>query len=1085
MKNQDKTKEQLINELVELRRRIAELEASETKLRQAEDELSVAYDALYSTVGGVIITDLEGKIRYVNPAFLRMFEYEDRDEVVGKCAAELFPSERVQKFSDVQAVIDQVKGETEEFLACRKDGTIFPVEVSSSMVTDKEGNSVGRMASFVDITKRKRAEEGVEHLGAVLRAIRSVNQLIIRERDRDRLLQGACDRLIETCGYDNAWIALMDETGVLVTATGAGSDKEFLPILERLKRGELPDCAQQALSQSEVVVTDGLSFLHADRPLVVNYGGGGVMTVRLEYREKVYGLLSVFVSADFATIEEEHALFREVAGDIAFALYSIELEEKRKRAEEARRESEERFRDLYESAPNAYLSVGADGLIHRCNRRAGELLGYAVEELVGRPVKDLYVDAPQGKEKAAKIFERFRGGETVRDEELQMQRADGTPMWISLTVNAVRDVQGRVVESRSMVVDVTERKRAEEALQDSEARYRLLVEMSPYAIGVHQDGKLVFANPAAARLLGADAPHELVGKPITEIVHPEGWEAAHDRIQRMLAGETGLYPSEDLYVRLDGSAVPVEVTVAPFTYRGRPAIQVIALDITKRKRGEEELRWLKEFNEDIVLSMAEGIAVEDTEGCFTFVNPAAAAMLGYAPRELLGQHWMAIIPPDQQSIVEAADERRARGEVDRYEVELVRKDGRRLSALVSGSPRFEEGRFAGTLAVFTDITKRKRSERLLQALNEAALAMERALTPEEIFTAVAEELKKLGFSCGVFLTDESQSRLFPKYLTYDAAAIKAAERLVGLKLQDFSIPIEKVDAYRKVVREKKTVFVENAEELVRQVLPKPLKRFARQIVRIMKVPKALDVPLVVEDEVIGVLAVQSDDLTEDDIPAITAFAHQMAAAWRKARLMQDLKTSLAEVQQAQEELQRTAENLRKTLGSTIQAMAFTVETRDPYTAGHQRQVANLARAIGTEMGLSKEQVEGIRMAAVIHDMGKITVPTDILNKPGRLNEHEFGIIKAHPEVAYNILKTIEFPWPIAQIIFQHHERMDGSGYPQGLSGEEIIVEARVLAVADVVEAMASHRPYRPARGIDKALEEISQNKGVLSRSNRR
>ena len=188
---------------------------------------------------------------------------------------------------------------------------------------------------------------------------------------------------------------------------------------------------------------------------------------------------------------------------------------------------------------------------------------------------------------------------------------------------------------------------------------------------------------------------------------------------------------------------------------------------------------------------------------------------------------------------------------------------------------------------------------------------------------------------------------------------------------------------------------------------------------------------------------------------------------------------VTERKQAQEELQRTAENLRRTLGATIQAMAFTVETRDPYTAGHQRQVANLARAIATEMGLSEEQIEGIRMAAVIHDMGKITVPTDILNKPGRLNEHEFGIIKAHPEVAYNILKTIEFPWPIAQIIFQHHERMDGSGYPQGLSGEEIIVEARVLAVADVVEAMASFRPYRPALGIDKALEEISQDRGVL------
>jgi PAS domain S-box-containing protein len=181
----------------------------------------------------------------------------------------------------------------------------------------------------------------------------------------------------------------------------------------------------------------------------------------------------------------------------------------------------------------------------------------------------------------------------------------------------------------------------------------------------------------------------------------------------------------------------------------------------------------------------------------------------------------------------------------------------------------------------------------------------------------------------------------------------------------------------------------------------------------------------------------------------------------------------------EKELQRNAETLRKTLGATIQAMAVTVETRDPYTAGHQRRVTNLARAIATEMGLSKGQIEGIRMATVIHDIGKITVPTDILNKPGRLTEHEFGIIKCHPQAGYDILKTIEFPWPIAQMILQHHERMDGSGYPQGLSGGEIILEARILGVADVVEAMASFRPYRPALGIDRALEEISQNRGVL------
>jgi len=160
-------------------------------------------------------------------------------------------------------------------------------------------------------------------------------------------------------------------------------------------------------------------------------------------------------------------------------------------------------------------------------------------------------------------------------------------------------------------------------------------------------------------------------------------------------------------------------------------------------------------------------------------------------------------------------------------------------------------------------------------------------------------------------------------------------------------------------------------------------------------------------------------------------------------------------------------------------MALTVETRDPYAASHQRHVANLARAIATEMDFSEKQIDLIRMAGAVHDLGKISVPVGILNKPSRLTENEFGIIQTHPEVGYAILKMIGFPWPVAPIVLQHHERMDGSGYPAGLSCEEIVMEARILGVADVVEAMSSHRPYRAALGIDRALEEVSRNRGVL------
>lgn len=178
------------------------------------------------------------------------------------------------------------------------------------------------------------------------------------------------------------------------------------------------------------------------------------------------------------------------------------------------------------------------------------------------------------------------------------------------------------------------------------------------------------------------------------------------------------------------------------------------------------------------------------------------------------------------------------------------------------------------------------------------------------------------------------------------------------------------------------------------------------------------------------------------------------------------------------ELKQSEKKLKANLLDSIAALAATVEMRDPYTAGHQQRVAHLAVAIAQEMKLPEAQIESIHLASIIHDVGKINIPVEILSKPGRLNEIEFSLIKYHPQSGYEILKNIQFPWPIAQIVLQHHERLDGGGYPQGLKGEAILLEARIIAVADTVEAMASHRPYRPGLGIDAALEEIARCRGT-------
>ena len=229
---------------------------------------------------------------------------------------------------------------------------------------------------------------------------------------------------------------------------------------------------------------------------------------------------------------------------------------------------------------------------------------------------------------------------------------------------------------------------------------------------------------------------------------------------------------------------------------------------------------------------------------------------------------------------------------------------------------------------------------------------------------------------------------------------------------------------------------------------------------------------------------------EKAVEAMKLGAHDYVMKDNLIRLVPAVKRAILDIKHRRErregaeallkserQLQESLGSLKQTMEGTVHAMAAALEMRDLYTSGHQKRVAALGVAIGQEMSLSQDMIDGIRMGGVLHDLGKIAVPAEILSKPARLSNLEYGIIQEHPKVGHDIIKGIQFPWPVAQIMLQHHERVDGSGYPQGLTGENTLLEARIIGVADVIEAMASHRPYRPALGVAKALEEIQTNMG--------
>ncbi len=362
-----------------------------------------------------------------------------------------------------------------------------------------------------------------------------------------------------------------------------------------------------------------------------------------------------------------------------------------------------------------------------------------------------------------------------------------------------------------------------------------------------------------------------------------------------------------------------------------------------------------------------------------------------------------------------------------------------------------------------DITGRKANEVDLKRLNHLLLTIRRineyllvADSEETLYRFACEALKGLEDIVGVIIGIN-----LPEYVLKPVAWAGFSEEMMSTLNLRWDKSATGGGVMGIAAREGKPVVADDIEN-------DPRYQPWREIVQAWQLKSAAAVPLISGSEVTGVLAIYAGRLNAFDEQTTTFLAevaNDIAIGVRSLRLDKNLHATL--------------DHLRRSMDSTVEAIAGMVELRDPYTAGHERRVAQLASAIGKEMGLPERRVEGLYVIGHLHDIGKISVPAEILSKPTRLTEIELAMVKSHAQAGYDILKNLEFPWPVAQAVLQHHERLDGSGYPQGLDAGDIILEARILMVADVVEAMASHRPYRSAIGFREAIEEITVNRGRL------
>ncbi len=801
------------------------------------------------------------------------------------------------------------------------------------------------------------------------------------------------------------------------------------------------------------------------RPVVSNVVG--TIAAALETRE-LLRITSVARDQLEALVETRTSELAERTGRLV-----SEMAE-RERATAALAESEERLRLVAANAQDAIVVLDETGRVTMWNPAAERIFGRSRSEMIGQDIHEAI--APTRSLEAFRrgfaAYARYGIGPFVgRSIELAALRPDGAEFPVEVSVSPVR-VRGHW-HAIGIIRDITERKRGD-SVRDALAA--IVRSTTDAVVGKTTEGVVTSWNAGAERLYGYSAD-EMIGQPLARLAPPGKTEEVHRLTELARAGQI-VEDYETRRAHRDGRLLDVSLTLAPIRDDAGIVIGVstIARDITRRKEAERALRESEARLEEAQriahigsweFSIGDGALIYSEEARRIYGLEDRSSVATYAAS------LESIHPADRPVVVAAVKEVLEGKSAFPIDYRIVKPGGVVRHVLGTAKvARDAAGRPSRMVGTVQDVTERREAELALRRTNRSLRTLSSC---NQTLVRATSEPDLLEGMCTILVEEGGFRRAWTGLVAGEPGGLTPAacrEREADGKRSSTAGVLAPGSPEQEVA----SLAVSSREPRVNLgEFPGPGDRDGVHEGSRPGPGSIVAVPLLQQAEVLGVLVLNADEpgtFDEEEIRLVSELASDLAFGIEALRARSEKK-------EADREKQKYLVQIRQNLEETVETIAATVEARDPYTAGHQRRVAAFAAAIARELGLGEEVVQGIHLAGTIHDLGKIKVPAEILARPGQLSEIEERIIQIHPEAGWEILKGVVFPWPIAEMVLQHHERLDGSGYPRGLSGEQVSLGARILGVADVVEAMASHRPYRPSRGLEAALSQVEAGQGVL------